>query len=303
MIAGGFTSGLNQLLVWAFGLNTGAGLNETGSLPLWYLVLVPPIAALPAGLAWWWHRRRAFSEAPDGPAGFSAVRIAGYLVALVGLTALAVGIAESLSTVFGEWFAASPVSRYYPTDYWKWEIAASGALSIIGLALWVWPWLFAENRRAAHSPERLVEIRSSSRAWYLYVAAGASVLVGAVALSWVLYRYLRLGFGLDETSLGSEVSGVIAALLVSAALLAYHGWVLRSDRAVTAGPAAGATTWPAPGPLPWPTAAPAPAPTPEPAPAPTPEPAPVPTPEAAPGAPGTGEAGPGVDQPGPGSGI
>lgn len=291
-VAGGFSSGLNQLVVWAFGLNNGLpdAFNVGGSLPVWYLVLVPPIAALPAGLAWWWHRRRAFSEAPDGPVGISAIRIAGYLVALVGLTALAIGIAQTLSTMFGEWFAPS-ISRYYPTDYWKWQIAASAALAIIGLTFWVWPWRFAGNRRAAHSPERLVEVRSASRAWYLYFVAGASVLVGAAALSWVLYRYLRLGFGLDERALGSEVSSPIAFLLVAAVLLAYHALVVRSDKDAAAGPPAGAVTWPAPGPMPGQTATPQT----EPTPAPAPEPAPAPPESAGPGA--------GSVEPGPGSGV
>jgi Domain of unknown function (DUF5671) len=271
-VVSGFGSGLDQALVWAFGLNNGP--TAGNSLPPWYLILVPPIAAVPAALAWWWHRRRAFTEAPDGPVGYSAIRVAGYVTALVGLTALATGVAEALATLFGQWFATVPVFDVGGSPLWQWELAASAALAIVGLAVWFWPWLYAQRRRGPQAAERPAEIRSSSRAYYLYLVAGAAVLIGAVTLAWVLYHYLRLGFGLDESGLGSEVSGPIAALLVAAALLAYHALTLRSDRTAAAGPTSGAIPWPTPGPVPAPEPAVAPAPGPAVAPTPAPEPVP-----------------------------
>lgn len=236
----GAAGGLGQLFEWMAGVPN----DSVPVYPLWFLVLVPPLAAVPAGLAWWWHRRRAFLEASEGPAGVSARRIAGYLVALIGLYALAAGVYDVLSATFERWLA--PMTATYGTlaeTMWKFVVAYGSAVTLVGLAFWIWPWLSAQRRRAATAVERDAELGSSSRAYYLYVVAGASVLIVAASLVVVLYRYLRAGFGLDESALGAEVSGAVAALLVAAVVLAYHALVLRSDKARPA-PAA------VPGPMP-----------------------------------------------------
>ena len=242
-MVGGFGSGLGQLF------SSGLGVGSSGQL--WYLVLVPPAAALPAGLAWWWHRRRALAEAPSHPEGVSARRIAGYLVALVGLAALAEGLEDALATIFGQWLAPTTAvlfSNIGLTDFgWKSAIASDGALVLVGVVVWIWPWLFAQRRRAAAAVERDVELGSSSRAYYLYVISGAAVLVLAGNAVVLVYRCLRLGFGLPEGTLGSEVSGAIAGALVAALLLAYHARVLLADRSKAA-PMAGAMPWAMPGP-------------------------------------------------------
>ncbi len=246
-MVGGFGSGLGQLF--------SSGLGVGSSEPLWYVVLVPPAAALPAGLAWWWHRRRAFAEATSHPEGVSARRIAGYLVALVGLTALAAGMEDALATILGQWLAPTTavlLSNIGLTDFvWKSAIASDGALVLVGVAVWVGPWMFAQSRRAAAAVEREAELASSSRAYYLYVISGAAVLVLAGNAVVLVYRCLRLGFGLPERTLGYEVSGAIAAALVAALILAYHARVLLADRSKPA-PMAGAMPGPMPGPMPWP---------------------------------------------------
>jgi hypothetical protein len=252
-MVGGLVSGLGQLF--------SSGLGVGSSEPLWYVVLVPPAAAVPAGLAWWWHRRRSFAEATSHPEGVSARRIAGYLVALVGLTALAAGLEHALATILGQWWAPTvsgleiTPGRFgnivIPDSVWKSTVAADGALVLVGVVFWIWPWLFAQRRRAAVAVEREAEIGSSSRAYYLYVIAGAAVLVLAGNAAALVYRLLRLGFGLPEDNLGSEVSGAIAAALVAALILAYHARVLLADRSKPA-PMAGAMPGPMPGPMPWP---------------------------------------------------
>ncbi len=242
-MVGGFGAGLGQLFSSVLGVSNAE--------PLWYLVLVPPVAAVPAGLAWWWHRQRAFAEATSHPDGISASRIAGYLVALVGLTAFAAALEDGLATIFGQWWPPSTNALFgnivTPDSVWKSAVAADGALVLVGVAVWVGPWLFAQRRRAAAAIEREVELGSSSRAYYLYVIAGAAVLVLAGNAAVLAYRGLRLGFGLPETSFGSEVSGAIAGALVAALILAYHARVLLTDRSKPA-PMAGAM----PGAVPWP---------------------------------------------------
>lgn len=227
-IVTGFSSGLSSLLSSMFGLDKGQ------LTPLWYLTLAPMVAVLPAGLAWWWHQRRALAESPEGPAGVSVQRVGGYLVALVGLTALTFGIAEALSTIFGQWFGEKVTSTSFYSvsdDSWKIALLAGVALAVVGLAVWIWPWISAQRRAAVAAAERAVELASSARAYFLYLVLGAAIVIGAVSLAEVLYRYLRLILGLPEKSLGTEVSGPIAVVLVAAAVLAYHYFlVLQKDR-------------------------------------------------------------------------
>jgi Domain of unknown function (DUF5671) len=221
-------SGLGQLFEWMLGL--------TSTLPLWYVVVLPPLSAVPAAIAWFLHRGRALGEAAGHGEGISPRRIAGYTVALVGLVAWASGAAEALATIFGQLFAPAVSGFEVANDGWKFQVAAGAAFVLVGAVVWFWPWLCAENRRSPHAPDRLAEIRASSRAYYLYVIAGVSVVVLAGSLATILYRYLRVGFGLPETALGSEVSGALAMLLVAGALLAAHGLILRSDRPRPASP-------------------------------------------------------------------
>jgi hypothetical protein len=203
-------------------------LNTYGSSsPLWYEIALPLAVAVPAALAWWWHRKRALAEAPEGPTGVSAQRVAGYLVALVGLAALAGGASQALGALFGKWFAGSPTFAMYSTsDLWKYSLAAGLGSLVAGLILWTGPWLFAQSRRASGYA---TEVGSSARSYYLYLIAGAAVIVGSAGTAAVVYPYIRLGLGLAEPRLGSEVSGPLAVVLVAAALFGYHAFVLRSD--------------------------------------------------------------------------
>ena len=212
---------------------SGAGLYAGSSIPLWYSVIAPSLGAVFAGIAWWWHRRRALAEDADGPAGVSAARVAGYTVALIGLAALTMGLAQVLSSVFGEWFARREQLPFDSGSFysmWKIMVAIYGAIAVVGLAVWLAPWLFAQGRRARGVDGRETEIGSSSRHYYLFAVGAATIVVGAVALAMILYRCLRATFGLPEETLGSEISGPLGLLLVAGAVYAYHRFVLRSDR-------------------------------------------------------------------------
>jgi hypothetical protein len=220
----GVASGVGQVLAWVL-------TPDFVSDPKWYPMLAPALGVIPAAVAWWWHQKRAMAEAPNAPAGISARRIAGYLIALVGLTALAGGAVQALSAIFNEWWAASPsygFDSFRSDDWWKYSVAIGVGALVTGLAVWVLSWLSAQRRSVA---EGAVETGSSSRSYYLYLVLGASILIGAFSLSTIIYRYLRLGLGLDEKYLGLEVSGSIAMLLVAGAILAYHALVLRRDMA------------------------------------------------------------------------
>jgi hypothetical protein len=230
-VASGLAAGLGSLFSTMLG-------QKLGPTPMWYVVVVPPISALPAAAAWWLHRRRALSEAPYGPAGVSARRVAGYLVALVGLGLIVSGATQALATIFGQWFPGPSSSSFYPgisviNDFWKYQLGASAGMILAGLILWVWPWFSAQRRRGY---EWAIEVGSSARSYYLYAVVGSALLAGAFGLAMVWYRYLRVGFGLPEKSLASEVVTPFAILLVAVALFAYHAFVMRSDMKGTGQP-------------------------------------------------------------------
>jgi hypothetical protein len=228
-----------------FGEALGARLFETYRRDevLWYPLLAPTLAAVFAALAWWWHRRRALLEDADGPIGVSATRVVGYSTALVGFAALTMGLAQSLAAIFGEWFAPR-ISL--PFDLgpefsgslslgslmaWQTLVATAGSVAVVGLAVWIGPWIFAQARRAPQAAQRELEVASSSRSYYIFSVGAVSMVVAAVALAMIANSYLRVTFGLRSDFLGSEISGPLAWLLVAAAVYAYHWIVLRADRA------------------------------------------------------------------------
>jgi hypothetical protein len=199
------------------------------SSELGYILVVPALCALPAAGLWFLHRRRAIGESVEGPAGVSARRISSYAVAIIGIYAIGIGAAEALMAAFGQIFAPvnsnSIQDQYAPSfEVWKMEIAAGLAVFLVGLIIWVWPWFSAQHRRSFGG-----EVGSSSRSYYLYLIAGVSILAAAGSLVFLMYLYLRLGLGLTDPNLASEVSAPLAFLLVAVVLLGYHSLVMRGD--------------------------------------------------------------------------
>jgi hypothetical protein len=205
-IAAGIASGLGMLFATALGM-------KSDNIPLWFEIVVPPLAALPAVAAWWLHRRRALSEAPVGPVGVSARRIASYVTAWVGLGLIADGLMEGLSTIFGKWLpgAASASSDAFSDDLWKYALGLSFGFLVAGLVFWAWPWFSSQRRRNA--PDS-AEVGSSARSF---------------SLAEILYLYLKLGFGLSEPDLATTISLPLALLITSALLFGYHALVMRGD--------------------------------------------------------------------------
>jgi hypothetical protein len=210
------------------GVSEGTGnliarlLDTKSSIPTWYLVFVPPVLAIPAAVAWWWHRQVSIGEEPTGPAGISATRILLYVTALVGLAALAGGALQAIRAVLIQMF--SPAATKLP-DLWKEPVSLGVAAFVIGGALWVVAWMFAERRLP---PDRS-EAVTASRSYYMYLALGGSVVVGATALAIFVYRYFNQIIGPNNPALAEAVAGSIAALVVAGAILGYHAWVYRRD--------------------------------------------------------------------------
>lgn len=217
-VVSGCSISLGYLFQKLFGL-------DIPSSQLGDVLIVPLLYSLPAAGLWFLHRRRGIGESVEGPAGVSARRISSYVVALVGIYAIGSGAADALMAVFGQIFApASPDSYSSSFDVWKFEAAVGLAVLLVGLIIWIWPWFSSQRRRRLGD-----EVGSSSRSHYLYFIAGVSILAAAGSLAFLMYLYLRLGLGLQDPNLASEVSTPLALLLVAVVLLGYHALVVRGD--------------------------------------------------------------------------
>jgi hypothetical protein len=215
------TTGVAQGLGWLL----AKLLDVSGSAPTWYSVFVPPIAAIPAAVALWWHRRQALSEEASGPAGVSATRITLYLIALVGLAAVVAGANQIILAALDQAF--SPI-REFSGSSWKLPAALGLGLVVVGAAVWAWSWRQVLARCLA---DAVKELASAARAYYLYLVLGASVVMVAVSLADILYRYGRLALGLHDDALWASVDSRLAMLVVAGAVLAFHWRVLSRDLA------------------------------------------------------------------------
>ena len=243
-----FSTSLSALLLWAFDLRIGDPFS------VWYEVLAPVLTAAPWLVALWWARRRAFFEAPVGPAGVSPWRVSGYIAALVGVAVLAFGLVEALAAILGQVLSKSPNYDYGSLagglgGMWKVTVLSGIAMALVGLGLWVWAWVPARSRRHA---SWAAETGSSSRGWYLYSVAGAAMVILAVAAAMLLLPTLRRIFGLQIADFGAEIATPLAFVLVAGGLVATHLWTLRGDATPPVPPAWPGMPYPGYPGQPWP---------------------------------------------------
>jgi hypothetical protein len=213
-VVNGASDGLGQLF---------AALTDVkNQAPTWYLVFVPPVLAIPAGVAWWWHRMVAIEEEPAGPAGVSAARLLLYVTALVGIATLAGGGVQAIQAVVVQVF--SPLGASNP-ELWKLPVSLGIAALVVGGFIWVWAWFLAEARLRLDR----TDATTYSRSYYMYVVLGASVVAGATALAFFVYRYFHQVIGPNDPALASNVAWILATLVVAGAILVYHSWIYRRD--------------------------------------------------------------------------
>ena len=194
-------------------------------------IAVPLVSLLPWVAAWWLHRTWLFAEAHEAedPARVaSAERLNAAVIALIGLGALAGGLAGLLGLLLDALLGGNRTLG----DFWKGELAGFLAAAAIGAAFWLWNWLRLEARRAA-APR--VEADSTVRRSYLLIVVGTTVIASLGSLAFVLYRLFASILNVDivENAV-SALSAPIGALIVAAAVAIYHGLALRSDQRLRA---------------------------------------------------------------------
>lgn len=184
----------------------------------------PLLAAAPFALAAWWHARRAAGEALafGGPGHRDSVARTGWLlIAAVGLTSLAVGLAwlvDGLLEVLATWQRSGVV----PASSIREDLAPAAAFAIAGLVAWAPCWRQLQHER---SVDPASAVTSTARRTYLVLVSGASLIVVMVAGAWLVYQATRM-----LTGVGPEAAeSAIAASVVAAAVLGYHAFQLDRD--------------------------------------------------------------------------
>ncbi|HEX5578743.1 MAG TPA: DUF5671 domain-containing protein, partial [Candidatus Limnocylindria bacterium] len=189
-------------------------------------IVVPLVSLLPWVAAWWLHRAWLFGEAraaEDGRQVATAERLLASVVGLIGLGALAAGVALLLGFLLEALLAGRQGGSFSDG-----EVAAAVALILVGLVFWPWNWRRLEARRMGAPLE---EAGSTVRRAYLLVVVGLSVVAGLGSLAYLLYRLFASILGATSPGSGlEELAAPVGILIVAVAGAAYHGLALRRDQ-------------------------------------------------------------------------
>jgi len=141
-----------------------------------------------------------------------------YIVAAVSLGMLLVGLTNLGSTTLNTVLGVNSGSAF------KDAIAGFGAVTLVGLPVWLIHWVIAQRLASRHPDERV----SALRRLYVYVVLAAT----AIAATIFLRRLLEDGFGLllGSTSDGAAVARAAWGSVVLVAFWLYHFRIAAADR-------------------------------------------------------------------------
>jgi hypothetical protein len=234
---GGLAEALYYALARALGVDrpggVGGSLLQAAAGPVSIIVVY--------GCAWLYTRSALADQAPrvalpvgqaDGLAGRETVRQAGvrrfytYLVALIGLVALAVG-AAGLLWVVGDALTSAPGTA--GGDWWRDRVSGFATVTVVGLLVWLLHW-------RPGTSVGVDELTAFSRRLYVYLALIAASLTLLGSAAFAAYRLLTILLGASAgPSFASELAHDLANALVASVVIAYHWPAVR-----TSSPAPGA---------------------------------------------------------------
>lgn len=212
--------GVDGIVRWA--TDVPAGFRETHASR----IATPLLALLaPIGI-WLLHRRWLLAEpaATGYPiAPVTVARLLGYAMAFVGL---------ALAITGGAMLAGEAIQEVAGVDGWRRDAGWPLGLLLGGGLLWAWYWRQSRQRLAA-DPE--TEQAATSRRAYLLLVLGGSVVALVVGLAMTVYQLLQRVLDVsDAGSLAADIALPVGMSVVTAAVVAYHGLLLRRDLAVRA---------------------------------------------------------------------
>ncbi len=152
-------------------------------------------------------------------------RIRAYLMTLFGLAATVLGLQVILDGLLN---LALPGGMEWGLALRE-QISFGMAALMIGLPVWILNWRPLAREAAVEGEAGDEARRSVVRRAYLYLALFAGVMGVMFSTGALIYQLLRSLLGESEPGLLLRALAQLKTMLVFAALLAYHGWVLRQD--------------------------------------------------------------------------
>ena len=224
-VAGGAGAILYQVLRVAFGYRA-----VSLSIQLSFLEYAVPLLVL-GGAVWLYHRAVIHEESGATEGALASVRRRyNYLVAGLGLLALAVGVANVLR-VFLEILFQRGVEIGFTPDWWRDQLSTFLAMTVVGVVVWLPHWQSMQRQAVRDEAEP----NALSRRLLLYLILFAAVITILFNGAFFLNGLLRLALG--EPASGGFLSRVFTNLgnvLVVGTFLLYYWQVLQRDRSAAA---------------------------------------------------------------------
>jgi len=202
------------------------GVSELGSgagPELGYAVIIG------MGVVWAYHAYVLRGDAaadPDAQRSASVRRAYLYLVAGVGLATFLSGLIGDIMILIDNLTASGSLGS---GD--KRQLAVATAALIAGLPVWILPWRTAQLE-ALEEDDALAASnrRAVARKIYLYFYQFVAVMSVLGGLIYIVFQILLLVLGVrNSVGLLNELAQALAFTLIGAAVLGYHGQVLRAD--------------------------------------------------------------------------
>lgn len=230
-ILGGVVTTLSATGVIVFGaLEWGIGTPAETSAAAHFRFLPGALSPLIIGLGLWlYHWGVMQQERAALGQLLAARRIYAYIMAALGLGALAGAVIVLVPTVIGI-AVTSARDVLVGTDWWRDRIVLVLTLGLLGSPVWAYHWFSIQRRVAIAGPE---ERTSLPRRILVYGVLGAGALAFLGSISYLLFIFLDalLGGALSLTLLRDakwSMGTVVAAVL----FVPYYWLILQEDRLV-----------------------------------------------------------------------
>jgi hypothetical protein len=206
-----------------------AVLGSSADLGVWFGRIAAPLSGGLVFVGLWTYYagvlRWDLDQVPPSPRRDALQRLYRYVLAFAGLAAVFIGMLTLVNFINSAIFEPRDMLELMGTG----QLASGLSAILIGLPLWLQPWL-----RVAREAKRDDETgdharRSSVRKGYLYLVVFVGVVGVMLATGGLVNELLRIMLGSASPESGRTLAQIGGYDLLFALLLAYHLRVLRQD--------------------------------------------------------------------------